>query len=312
MELLKAVNRVKNGELYRRTREIIEKLVEEDAHISVYLDYPQEDIEEVEIEKLKINIKEQKERLEEILKGAKFRTILENGINVAIVGNPNVGKSTIMNILSQEEKSIVTDVEGTTRDVLKNQIEINGLKFILCDTAGIRKTNDKVERIGVLKAIETLKEAEIVLFVCDGTTKEEDLKVLDNNKDSKKILIYNKTDLKYSKNDFKGYSFDCVLYSSKENIKSIDRIKEEMYKLKESEGLRDRADILILNERQKIGIKKAIENLDSVMNFLEKGSFLDMVLQILDSAIENLLELTGEKVMDLVVDEIFSKFCVGK
>lgn len=309
---LKAAGEVKNGSLYKRASEVKEKLVEKAGHIAVYLDYPQDEIEEVEINKLKGEIKEQKEALEEILRSNRFESILKNGVKVSIVGNANVGKSTIMNLICGEEKSIVTNIEGTTRDVLKHTVEINGINFIFCDTAGIRKTEDEVEKIGVERAIKALKEADLILFVADERTKEEDLKILKENEESKKILVYNKVDVKYKKVEFKGYRFNCVLETTKEDLETIERLKEEIYKEQQLEGLNNRADLLILNERQKKGIERAILKLEEVLKFLEDGGYLDAISEILDSAIESLLELTGEKVSDLVVEEIFSKFCVGK
>lgn len=309
---LKAAGEVKNGSLYKKAKEVKEKLVEKAGHIAVYLDYPQDEIEEIEIKKLKEEIKEQKEKLEEILKNNRFESILKNGVKVSIVGNPNVGKSTIMNLICGEEKSIVTDIEGTTRDVLKHSVEINGINFIFCDTAGIRKTDDEVEKIGVERAIKALREADLILFVADEKTKEEDLKILKENEDGKKILVYNKVDVGYKKVSFKGYRFNKVLETTKEDLKTIEKLKEEIYKEQQLEGLNNKADLLILNERQKKGIEKAILNLEEVLRFLEDGSYLDAISEMLDSAIESLLELTGEKVSDLVVEEIFSKFCVGK
>ena len=309
---LKAAGEVKNGGLYKKAKEVKEKLVEKAGHIAVYLDYPQDEIEEIEIKKLKKEIKEQKEKLEEILKNNRFESILKNGVKVSIVGNPNVGKSTIMNLICGEEKSIVTDIEGTTRDVLKHSVEINGINFIFCDTAGIRKTDDEVEKIGVERAIKALREADLILFVADEKTKEEDLKILKENEDGKKILVYNKVDVGYKKVSFKGYRFNKVLETTKEDLKTIEKLKEEIYKEQQLEGLNNKADLLILNERQKKGIEKAILNLEEVLRFLEDGSYLDAISEMLDSAIESLLELTGEKVSDLVVEEIFSKFCVGK
>ena len=309
---LKAAGEVKNGSLYKKAKEVKEKLVEKAGHIAVYLDYPQDEIEEIEIKKLKKEIKEQKEKLEEILKNNRFESILKNGVKVSIVGNPNVGKSTIMNLICGEEKSIVTDIEGTTRDVLKHSVEINGINFIFCDTAGIRKTDDEVEKIGVDRAIKALREADLILFVADEKTKEEDLKILKENEDGKKILVYNKVDVGYKKVSFKGYRFNKVLETTKEDLKTIEKLKEEIYKEQQLEGLNNKADLLILNERQKKGIEKAILNLEEVLRFLEDGSYLDAISEMLDSAIESLLELTGEKVSDLVVEEIFSKFCVGK
>ena len=309
---LKAVAKVKEGALFKRTEKILNKLIEIDGHISVYLDYPDEDIEKVEIKKLKEDLNEQKQKLEDILKNTKFESILKNGVNVSIVGNPNVGKSTLMNKICGEEKSIVTKISGTTRDVLKHSVQINGVNFIFSDTAGIRKTKDLVEKIGVEKAIKNLKEADVVFFVADSNTKQQDLEILNLNKTAKLVLIYNKMDLNYKTQNFKNFKFDLVLKTSKEDENSIINLKNKLFDLKKLKYVLNKDDILILNHRQKQAIKKAISNLEQVIEKLKQDCFLDAVGVVLEIAIENLLELTGKKVSDLVLDEIFSKFCVGK
>lgn len=309
---LKAVAKVKEGALFKKTEKILNKLIEIDGHISVYLDYPDEDIEKVEIKKLKEALNEQKQKLEDILKNTKFESILKNGVNVSIVGNPNVGKSTLMNKICGEEKSIVTKISGTTRDVLKHSVQINGVNFIFSDTAGIRKTKDLVEKIGVEKAIKNLKEADVVFFVADSNTKQQDLEILNLNKTAKLVLIYNKMDLNYKTQNFKNFKFDLVLKTSKEDENSIINLKNKLFDLKKLNYVLNKDDILILNHRQKQAIKKAISNLEQVIEKLKQDCFLDAVGVVLEIAIENLLELTGKKVSDLVLDEIFSKFCVGK
>ena len=135
---------------------------------------------------------------------------------------------------------------------------------------------------------------------------------LKENKDSRNILVYNKIDLGYIRKEFKNYNFEYILETTKEDIKTVEKIKDKLYSLKEKEISNKETDILILNERQQAGIKKATKNLEEVMVYLEKGSYLDIVKELLDSAIENLLKLTGEKVSDKIVDEIFKSFCVGK
>ena len=271
--LLKAAVEVKNGTLFKKTEKVLSGLIEIAGHFAACLDYPEEDVEEVDIEKTKKEIEKQKTKLEKILNNTQVEHILKHGVNVSIVGNPNVGKSTLMNNICGEEKSIVTKVKGTTRDVLKHSVQIKGVNFIFSDTAGIRETEDEVEKIGVLKAVENLKYADVILFVVDENTKEKDLKILENNKDSLKVLVYNKINLKYKKKYFKNFKFDVVLETSYINKESIENLKYAIFKLKELEWLNKTDEILVLNTRQKELIKKSIENLKEFEKVLKNCSF---------------------------------------
>ncbi len=309
---LKAANSVKNGELNKKSKAVLDELIKIDANIAVYLDYPEEDIEEINTEELSLKILKEKEKLEQILKYCKMESLIKNGVNVSIVGKPNVGKSTLMNKICGEEKSIVTKIEGTTRDVLKHSVEIEGINFNFYDTAGIRKTENEIEKIGILKAIKTLKEADVILFVVDEKAKEEDINILKDNKYAKVVLVYNKTDLKYLKTKFKNYEFNLTLETSSKDEKSIENLKKQLVNLEKKDCFEDKDTILILNERQKKAIKNAVKSLDETLKILKNECLLDAAGVELESAIEFLLELTGEKVSEVVVEEIFSKFCVGK
>ena len=191
-------------------------------------------------------------------------------------------------------------------------MQINGVNFIFSDTAGIRKTNDKIENIGILKAIENFKKADIILFVVDNFTKEEDFNILKDNNHAKKVLVYNKLDLNYKKQNFKNFNFNLILETSNKNKESIVRLKQELYKLQGLKGLMKKDDILILNQRQKEAILKTIKSLNYALSLLKECCLLDVIGVSLEEAIENILELSGKKVSDFVLDEIFSKFCVGK
>ena len=312
MGLLNSAIKVKNGELFKKSDEIVKQLVEIQASICVFLDYPEEDLEDVDIKRIKNLIKEQINKLKKLLDNNKFEPILRKGVNVVILGKPNVGKSTLMNMICNEERSIVSEICGTTRDVLTHTVLINGVNFIFHDTAGIRKTKDKIEQMGVLKTLDTIKKADILIFVADDKTKEQDFKVLKDYENYKKVLVYNKIDLAYDTDKFNHLKFDLVLKTSYKQKDSVENLKESLFKIKELNEIMKGEEILILNTRQKKSIKKAIVGLKELVKMLTTNCLLDAVSCKLEGVVDCLLELSGKQVSELVVEEIFSKFCVGK
>ena len=309
---LKAVNEVKNGVLYKKAKEISDKLVELDSNILVWLDYPLDDLPDIDILKFKGEIKNQKLKLDSILQNVRFEDILKNGVQVALVGRPNVGKSTLMNLICGEEKSIVTNISGTTRDVVSASVSINGFKFKIFDTAGITDSSNVVEKLGVERAISKLKSADIILLVTDNLTKYEDLDILKNYENSNIILIYNKADLNYCKKCFSKYKFSKVVTTSHDDYSSIEKLKQAIYSVKQLGSINFNNMPLILNSRQKTSLESASKILDKLLLMLNSNIALDAIGVVLEDAIDELLKLTGEKVSDVVLEDIFSKFCVGK
>lgn len=310
---LKAANSAKKGVLYRKIHQICDDITKIDGHIQAWLDYPDEDLDLVDSDDVKKNLYRVKDDLENLLNSYKLGNLIKNGVKTVIVGRPNVGKSTIMNFLSGEEKSIVTNISGTTRDIVENVVQIDGLMFVLFDTAGIRLSDDVVEKIGVERAKAKIKEADLVLFVVDGSEKIEqnELEVLEYCENIPKICILNKMDLGFVENSIDFEKFDCVIETSSKDPQTMEKLKHKMISLTQVKSLDCEAPLLF-NERQKLAVKKALDELKNALGALESGFTWDAVVISIDAAIDNLLELTGENLSEHIVNEVFSKFCVGK
>ena len=282
------------------------------ANIEVNIDYPEyEDIEEMTIEKINSNLSELESKIDKILKESKNGEILTNGIKTAIVGKPNVGKSSLLNRLIGEEKAIVTDIQGTTRDSVEATLRIDNLILNLIDTAGIRKTDDVVESIGVDKSLKLIDEADLILFVVNYNEKlsHDDLVILDKLKDKNYITIVNKTDLDKKIDDDKLFN---VVYVSALNDDNIDEIGNKIKKLFNLEKI-EMADLTYLTSARSGAIlRKVLESVKAVRKGIEENYPIDMV-EIDLKDIWNLLgEIIGESYDEELLDQLFSRFCVGK
>ena len=300
------------GKTAEKIEEIITSLTKADAAISVFSDYPDEDIEGLDRESFSLMLKNAKESLEEMLGSYDAGKILREGIETAIVGKPNVGKSSIMNMLSNADRSIVTDIAGTTRDVIEETVKLGDIILRLADTAGIRDTGDTIESIGVELALKRMETAQLVLavFDCSRELDGDDLRLLESLKGKNVLVIINKTDLdsRIDTNIFKDFSL--VEISAKDN-KGIQELKE---KVAEISGLNnispDSANLI--NERQRDCAKRALDAVDEAYGAIMAGQTLDAVGICVDDALDALFELTGRRVTNEVADEIFRSFCVGK
>ena len=300
------------GKTAEKIEEIITHLTKADAAISVFSDYPDEDIEGLDRESFSLMLKNAKESLEEMLGSYDAGKILREGIETAIVGKPNVGKSSIMNMLSNADRSIVTDIAGTTRDVIEETVKLGDIILRLADTAGIRDTGDAIESIGVELALKRMETAQLVLavFDCSRELDGDDLRLLESLKGKNVLVIINKTDLdsRIDTNIFKDFSL--VEISAKDN-KGIQELKE---KVAEISGLNnispDSANLI--NERQRDCAKRALDAVDEAYGAIMAGQTLDAVGICVDDALDALFELTGRRVTNEVADEIFRSFCVGK
>lgn len=282
------------------------------ANIEVNIDYPEyEDIEEMTIEKINFNLSELESKIDKILKESKNGEILTNGIKTAIVGKPNVGKSSLLNRLIGEDKAIVTDIQGTTRDSVEATIRIDNLILNLIDTAGIRKTEDVVESIGVDKSLKLIDEADLILFVVNYNEKlsNEDLVILDKLKGKNYITIVNKTDLEKKIDDDK---LSNVVYVSALNDDNIDEIGNKIKKLFDLEKIETTDLTYLTSARSGAILRKVLDSVKAVRKGIEENYPIDMV-EIDLKDIWNLLgEIIGESYDEELLDQLFSRFCVGK
>ena len=282
------------------------------ANIEVNIDYPEyEDIEEMTIEKINSNLSELESKIDKILKESKNGEILTNGIKTAIVGKPNVGKSSLLNRLIGEDKAIVTDIQGTTRDSVEATLRIDNLILNLIDTSGIRKTEDVVESIGVDKSLKLIDEADLILFVVNYNEKlsHDDLVILDKLKDKNYITIVNKTDLDKKIDDDK---LSNVVYVSALNDDNIDEIGNKIKKLFNLEKIETTDLTYLTSARSGAILRKVLDSVKAVRKGIEENYPIDMV-EIDLKDIWNLLgEIIGESYDEELLDQLFSRFCVGK
>lgn len=299
-----------NGKLNNEINNFQKELIDILSEIEVSFDYPEEDIEYTTIPLVKEKLDELIKRIDNLLLTKKTGSVIKNGINAVIVGRPNVGKSSILNSLLNKNKAIVTDIAGTTRDVIEDAFEINGVKVNIIDTAGIRKTKDIVEKIGVDKSYEQIKLADVVLLVLDNSSEltGEDKELLDLIKDKKHIIIANKID-KPTKYNYKNLDKNMVFVSASTG-ENINKIKEMIFNLVIDKNLFS-GEILITNtrhinalERAKKALVSAYKNIDNVT--------LDLVSVDIHEAYNDIGEITGNSSNEAILDSVFSKFCLGK
>ncbi len=305
---------VLEGKLFKEIKKITDKLLYDMALLSAWVDYPYEEIEDLSAEKLKSHIAESKNELEKLINDFGKGQIILEGVDTAIVGCPNVGKSTLMNLLSGTDKSIVTEIAGTTRDIVEDTVNAGGITLRLADTAGVRDTDDTVESIGVERAVKRLENAELVLAVFDGSRplNGDDRRLIDLCKGKKAVGIINKTDLdKNYLNDEVEKNFPQTVFISAKTGEGKAELISAIETLLGTADF-DTSAAAVVNERQRDCCKKALDALNDAQNALDLGLTMDAVTVCLDSAAENLMVLTGEKATELVVNEIFAQFCVGK
>ena len=302
------------GELSRIIKNLRNKLLTIIANIEVNIDYPEyEDAIVYTNELLKTNIIEIKNELKKIVDESEKGSIIKNGINVGIVGKPNVGKSSLLNRLINEDKAIVTDVEGTTRDIVEGKIVINGIEINLIDTAGIRQTSNVVEKIGVEKSKSILETSDLLLAIFDGSKPltKDDLDILKEIENKKSIIIINKEDLPMQIEKEKFSRYKTLQISIKEN-KGINDIIEEIKSLFNLNELETQDFTYLSNARQINLIKNCLSLSEEINKQNEKNTPVDLIQIDIQRLWEKLGELTGKSYKDELLDEIFSKFCLGK
>lgn len=312
----KRANRIaqsqRDGVLSKKINAIKEKLLEISASLSVWADFPEEDIPEVDSEKLAGDLKEAKYEISKLIKN--YDKVLTDGVKTVIVGRPNVGKSTLMNLISGVEKSIVTDIAGTTRDMVEETVMVGDIPLLLVDTAGIRETDDVVEKIGVGRAKKSINDSDLNILILDASQPltAEDLEIMKLCDASKTIVVLNKIDLgmKINPEDLSNFSGRIVEMSAL-NYEGEEEFRAMLQKIVAVSEV-EPSEALISNERQFTAMKRAFEMVDSATEDLKSGITLDAVTVLIQNAVSELMSLTGENVNIETVNKIFSKFCVGK
>lgn len=303
-----------DGALYKKISEISLSLKKIAAQMAAWVDYPDEEIDDLSDDKLKETLLTAKAELEKLIKSFDVGKIIIEGVETAIVGKPNVGKSTLMNLLSGCEKSIVTSVAGTTRDIVEETVTLGNSVLRLADTAGLHDTEDTVEKIGVDRTRQKLDRASLVLAVFDSSTEvdDEDMEIIKMCNGKNAVAIINKTDLNTKFNAEKiNKNFENVVYLSAKDRNGIQELEKAIEKVLGTADF-DTSAATLMNERQLACCKAALQSIDEAISALEIGMTRDALNVNIDVAVESLDTLTGEKATESVVNEIFSQFCVGK
>ena len=305
------------GKLSLEIQEIRQILLKMIAHIEVSIDFPEDDIEEVTTEELLADGNRVRDRIQRLLKTADRGKIMRDGLNTVILGTPNVGKSSLLNAVLRENRAIVTEIPGTTRDIIEEYVNIDGIPLKIMDTAGIRQTDDLVEKIGVDKAKETLDKADLIIAIFDISRElnEDDYHIMELIKDKKTIVLLNKTDLPrlYDEKYFSNYFENSQIINASmiKNI-GIEELEDAIRAMFYDGEIAIDSDMIINNIRHKQQLELANEDIESVLKDLSTAVPLDCLEVDLRSCWENLGEITGESLDEDILDRIFSEFCIGK
>ena len=301
------------GALHNKIKAVADILIADSAALSAWVDYPYDEIAEISVDKLNGDIKSVLETLRDLLLNFNSGRAVTQGVDTCIVGKPNVGKSTLMNLLAGADRSIVTHHEGTTRDIVEETVNLKGLTLHLADTAGIRSTDDEIERIGVDIAKKRLERSQLILAVFDGSgiANKHDNDIIELCSGKKAIAVLNKADIGISFDTDLSQVFEQTVQMSAATGAGLNDLYEAIKKVLEIGEINTSAAMLA-NERQRLCCVHACSCLEEAVEALNIGLTLDAVNVSLDAAIDNLLTLTGERASEAVVEEIFSRFCVGK
>lgn len=303
------------GDLKEQIEHLKKLVLDVAAHINVVLDYPEEGIDDPLPEHLVENLQEVLDTTDRLIKSYDKGKMIKEGIKTAIVGKPNVGKSSILNSVLKEERAIVTHVAGTTRDIIEEVVNLKGIPLVLVDTAGIRKTDDLVENIGVEKSKKLIESADLILFVVDGSRPldEEDMKIHEAIKAEKVIGILNKIDIKEDIDLSPLTKISKWLEISAIKNQGIDEMEEEIYRHIIDENIEDSSQkITITNVRHKSALEKTKQSIENIFETIESGLPMDLMAVDIKGALDSLSEVTGEISSEDLLDHIFSNFCVGK
>ena len=283
------------------------------SSIEVNIDYPEYyDIEVVTKEKIKSNLDEMQQELEKLIKESNDSKIIKNGIKTVIIGKPNVGKSSILNKLLEQDKAIVTDIAGTTRDIVEGEIYLNGILLNIIDTAGIRETADKVEKIGVTKSLDAMKNADLVIVVLNSNEKlaKEDKEILEQSANKTRIVVLNKNDL--PKQIDLPVNIENVIETNTNSSAGIATLKDKIKEMFNLGEISNKDYTYLSNARQISLAKKAYKNMEDASNALKEDMPVDLIAIDLKECFDTLGEIIGVTYSDEIIDNLFENFCVGK
>ena len=308
-----------DGNLSHLIRKLRKDILDVLAQVEVNIDYPEyDDVEEMTTKMLKEKATEIRQRIEALLKTAKQGKVLREGLATAIIGRPNVGKSSLLNSLLHEDKAIVTNVAGTTRDVIEEYVNVNGVPLKLIDTAGIRDTKDQVEKIGVERSRKALDAANLILLLIDNSEEltAEDRELLEATKDKQRIVILNKTDLpnKVDRNELKKLvGSDKLIETSIVKNEGMNQLGDTISKMFFEEGIENNQNSVMVTNARHIGLlHQADDALGDVLKGIAAGMPVDLVQIDMTRCWDLLGEITGDSYQDELLDQLFSQFCLGK
>lgn len=307
-----------DGELSKLIQNLRQEILNTLAQVEVNIDYPEyDDVEEMTLQLLREKTQQVSQGIRALLNTASQGKILRDGLKTAIVGRPNVGKSSLLNVLLREEKAIVTDIAGTTRDTIEEYVNVRGVPLQLIDTAGIRETDDVVERIGVERSRKALNEADFVLLILNQSEElmDEDLRLLEQTKDFKRIILLNKTDLptKIDMDKVKEFAIDSeIVTTSMLKKEGIDQLEEKIADYFFQGQMNERDATYLSNTRHIALLEKAEQALQEVANGVDMGMPVDLIQIDFTRAWDLLGEITGDTVQDELLTQLFSQFCLGK
>ncbi len=305
------------GFLSKKIKDIKNKIMDVMVNIEVTIDYPEYDVEEVTKNQIINMLDEVYPELKDLESSFDNGKLLKEGIKTAIIGKPNAGKSSLLNAILKEDRAIVTEFAGTTRDSIEEFVNINGIPIKLIDTAGIREATDEVEKIGINRSKEIAKDADLIIAIFDATKElsKEDLEILDIIKDKKYIILLNKMDLEavIDENDkhLKDFSKNIIKISAL-NDWGLDRLYSKISEMFNFSEINFDNEVIITNLRQKNLITKAIEDISKVKEVIKNEMPIDIIAMFIKNILEDLNSITGEEVSEDIINEIFAKFCLGK
>ena len=305
------------GVLSRKIKEIKQEILDVMVNVDVSIDYPEYDVEDVTNSQISGMLDSVQNKLETLEKSFDNGKLIKEGIKTAIIGKPNAGKSSLLNAILKEDRAIVTEYEGTTRDTIEEFVNIEGVPLKLIDTAGIRDAKDEVEKIGIKKSKEIANDADLVIAIFDSSKEltAEDEEILNIIKNKKSIILLNKADLNsvLTENDAKFKEItENVIKISALNGEGLEKLYNLISKMFSLEEINVDNDVIVTNLRHKNLISKAIENVKKAKNTVQENMPIDIIAIFIKDILEDLGNITGEVVTDDIINEIFSKFCLGK